>query len=100
MPEPSASALNGFAGFELPCQERREEIRDDVARSLVDPGVPVDLPAEEGLPVRTFLSQNLGTGDVAVVVDDEGSSFTATAVLRLVELWAARAPNVPSCCPR
>ncbi len=61
---------------------------DDVRRTEVDPGVLVDLAAEELAAVGALLLDDLGPLDPVRAVDEQRAALAAHHVLRLVEAEA------------
>ena len=66
-------------------QERREDVGRQIARADVDPGVLVDLAAEEPAAVGALLADDLGALDELRVVDEQRAALAAGEVLGLVE---------------
>src|SRR5262249_54310756 len=74
--------------LELGSEEGRADVADEVRGTEVDPGVLVDLTAEELAAVGPFLLDDLGPLDPVRPIDQEGAAFAARHVLCLVEAEA------------
>jgi hypothetical protein len=85
-----AARLQALELVELHLEDRGENVRENVAAALGDPGVLVDLAAQERAAVRALLTGDLGTLGQLRVRDSERAALAAAHVLRLVEAEAAR----------
>src|SRR5262249_9571017 len=72
-------------GFELRPQERGVQLTESVRGAEVDPGVLVDLTAQETAPVGSFVANDLGALGELRLIDEKRSALTGRDVLRLVE---------------
>src|SRR2546430_17223157 len=71
--------------FELGPQERRRALAQQGGAPNVDPAVLVDLTAEEPSAIGALLLKDLRALGPAVSVHQQGATFPALDVLRLVE---------------
>ena len=85
-----AARLQALELVELHLEDGRQHVREHVAAALGDPGVLVDLAAQEGAAVRALLAGDLGSLGQLRVRDSERAALAAAHVLRLVEAEAAR----------
>src|SRR5262249_27023504 len=76
-------------------EKRRAQVAADVRRADVDPGVLVDLAAEELASVRPLFLNYLGAIEPILAVDEKGADLAAYNVLRLVEAEAGRVGPAP-----
>src|SRR5262249_23862799 len=74
---------------QLGVQERAADLAGYVGRPYIDPGVLIDLAAEEFLPVRPLVADDFGTLVEVRIVDALGAALAADVVLRLVEAEGA-----------
>src|SRR6185312_5984384 len=84
-PDARAASLDVAPALELRAQERRLQIGHQEARADVDPGVLVDLAAEEAAAVGPFFAEDLGALDERRIVDEQRAALAAGDVLGLVE---------------
>ena len=77
--------LHSGPGLELTKQERRQELRWQIARSEIHPGVLVHLAAEELTAIGALLAQDLGALREMWIVQDQGPALAAADVLRFVK---------------
>ena len=75
--------------FELRPEIGRIQLTRQIAVAEIDPGVLIDLAAEELSAVGAFLAQYLGLLDIIGVVYDDGAALAHGVVLRLMERVAA-----------
>src|SRR6266850_3294978 len=85
LPDSFAPGLNTLTGFKLSIKEGCENIRRQVTRSDVHPCVLVHLTAEETAAIGSLFANNLGTFDILRIVNQQGSAFTASEILCLME---------------
>src|SRR5206468_9081665 len=57
----------------------------EIAGAKIDPGVLVDLPAEEAAAVGTFFADDLGALDVCRIVDQQRAPFAAGEIFGFVK---------------
>ncbi len=92
-----ASALLQLCG-----EEGGEDVAEPERRSEPLPGVLVDRPVEERLPVRALVEQDVRSLDVIGGVEHECAALAADEVLRLVEAERGhateRAERLPAMC--
>ncbi len=100
-PDPVAGALDRGRGLELGHQHRGQEVARQVARAELDPGVLVDLAAEEAGPVGALLAHDLGALGERRIVHHQRAALAARQVLGVVEALgrqaaeAAQGPPLP-----
>ena len=87
----AARAVISLGLLELRPQERRDDLARQIRRADVDPGVLVDLAAEELRAVGALLADDLGALDEARVVDQQRAALAGDDVLGLVEAERRRA---------
>src|SRR5687768_8946042 len=80
-----ARGLARGRAIELRDQDGGEHVARQVARAEVDPGVLVDLAAEEAGAVGALLADDLGALLERAVVHDERAALAARHVLGVVE---------------
>ena len=74
---------------ELDAQDRGQDVRRHPAAALVDPGIAIDVAAQERGAIGAFLAEHLGAPPIARVATDERAAFAADDVLGAVEAEAA-----------
>jgi hypothetical protein len=95
VPDAAACFVDGMQIFELGEEEGGRQVGHDVAGAEVDPGVFVDLPAEEAGAVGALFPEYFGAGVELEIVDEERAAFAAGVVLGFVEAQGGMAPRVP-----
>ena len=83
--DPLAAFPDPIEQLKLSVQEGRTQFAGNVGRSNLDPGVLVDLAAEELRSVRALLANDLGALGELAVVDQQRAAFTRDQIFGLVE---------------
>ena len=87
-------------GFLQLCpQKRGDHFARQIGRAEVDPGVLVDLAAEEVAAVGALLAEDLGALGEAQVVDQQRPALAGDEVLGFVEAERGQRPKLPSARP-
>ena len=71
--------------FKLRTEKGRQQVRRQIARADIDPGVLLDFAAEKPAPVRSLFPKDLGSLIEVRIVDQDCAAFTATEILSFVE---------------
>src|SRR3954463_4072859 len=85
VPDPLAKAANLMIFFKLRKQERRQQIRGQIAGADVHPSVLVYLAAIEAASIRALFADDLGSLDIDWIVHNERSALAADYILGLVK---------------
>src|SRR5688572_12171306 len=80
-PENPSPSLDIAGAFQLRAQDCGVQLRRQVTRADVYPGVLLGLAAEEGGAVRPFLAQDLGALHQRGIVHEQRATFAAGYVL-------------------
>ena len=89
LPDREPRGRDALGLLELRGEERGDDLARQVRRADVDPGVLVDLAAEELRAVGALLADDLGALDEARVVDEQRAALAGDDVLGLVEAQRA-----------
>src|SRR2546421_8601207 len=95
VPDPVPGGLDLGATLELASKERSLELRGEITRAEVAPGVPLDLAAKERRSIGPLLPDHLSPLGVLTPVEHERAALAGADVLRLVEADGAEAPHRP-----
>src|SRR6266566_10160469 len=79
--------------FKLRTEKGRQQIRRQITRADIDPGVLVDLAAEKPAPVRSFFPKDLGPLIEVRIVDQQRAAFAATEILGFMETQSCKRPK-------
>src|SRR6266576_2867427 len=77
--------LNLIAVFELCAEERRQQVRWQIARPDIYPGVLVHLAAEKSASIGSLFPKNFGALVKLRVIDQQRAAFSTREILGLVE---------------
>ncbi len=79
--------------FKLRAKKGREQVRRQIARADIDPGVLVDFAAEKPAPVRSLFPKNFGSRIKLRVVNQERAPFTASEILGFMKTESSKLPK-------
>jgi len=85
LPDFSSPRLNLIAVFELCAEECGQQVRGQIARPDIHPGVLVHLAAEKSASIGSFFAKNFGTLTKLLIIDQQRAAFSAREILGLVE---------------
>src|SRR5436190_1665351 len=71
--------------FKLRTEKGRQQVRRQIARADIDPGVLVDFAAEKPASVRSLFPKDLGPLIEVGIVDQQRAAFAATEILGFME---------------
>src|SRR5262249_2228651 len=84
-PDFSPSRLNLIAVFEFCAEERRQQVRGQITRPNIDPGVLVGLAPEKSAPVCSLFPKDLGPLIQVRIVDQQRATFSTGEILGFME---------------
>src|SRR6516225_4294918 len=84
-PDFSSPRLNLIAVFELRAEKCGQQVRGEIARPDVYPGVLVHLAAEESASIGSLFPKNFGALVKLGIIDQQRAAFSAGEILGLVE---------------
>src|SRR6266568_7159342 len=76
--------------FKLRTEKGRQQVRRQIARADIDPGVLVDFAAEKPAPVRSLFPKNLGSLVKLCVIDQQRAAFCAEVSPAIAPLQTIR----------
>jgi len=93
LPDRDAPRVDDAGSLQLPPKNCRQEVAQHPTGTNVDPGVLVDLPAQESAAVGALLPQDFRALHKFFVVDEQRPALAAREVLRLVETLRGERPE-------
>ena len=80
--------------FKLRTEKGRQQVRRQIARPNIDPGVLVDLAAKKLAAIRSLFPKDLGSLIEVRIVDQQRAAFSAREILGLMETESCKLPEV------
>jgi len=93
IPDRQPFGSDGLGFFHLSPEEGGNQFAGEVGGTDVDPGVLVDLTAEELAAVGALFADDLGAVGVGRIIDQQGATFAGDDILGFMERIAAKISN-------